>query len=530
MIELETSLRTLQERLDRANRKVAKSEAQVSDLTKDRDALHAQLGMAYLDAKQDDADESTALTTELQKLRKELRRVTKDHQKRIDQLTKQESELRGKIERREKAVTQMASLAKELYNTRVALLPHAQGQAPACDPSIRVEKLRQPVEQQHREISNATSLPRRRSGPSSEHTARQRSGAERRKAMRTDDIDAYDSEENAGRPDADATTDLQLPRSQQQQFELTKDNDFLSFMDGDEVEKLRTVVDADKERLAQLGGRVSQQQDTSRQNRKSSMKKVSYGDFTEHSLPASEATNTTHNLTDRHETQRSMRSQTSERRRHRSTSRGDLTSAFLVPDVTLRSAQQDATTDAQGTIKHTTTIPRPIPVSDRMLEDPDTTTRPAQDPALALATVIKNVQDELVQYRAQLQEQEALYHQHDPSLSKRKRKIVFTRMQKLLSMIEARSDQVYALYDVLEGQKASGQMMKEEEVELTLQNLGLDAHAAAAGAEPSKTVIEDDGSEASGDESDLGDDFPTWDGIEATQTQTLDGLPRMTGR
>lgn len=507
----------------------------MSDLTKDRDALHAQLGMAYLDAKQDDADESTALTTELQKLRKELRRVTKDHQKRIDQLTKQETELRGKIKRREKAVTQMASLAKELYDTRVAMLPQTQTQTQARDPSIHVDKLRQPVEQQHREISNATSLPRRRSGPSSDYTARQRPGAERRRGMRTDHIDAYDSEEDAARTDADTTTNIQLSRTQQQQFELTKDNDFLSFMDGDEVEKLRTVVDADKERLAQLGGYHNQHQEASKPNRKSSMKKVSYGDFTEHSLPASEHTNTTRNGTDRQETQQSVRSQLSERRRRSGTSRGDQTSAFLVPDVTLRNTQQDAASVAQGTVKHHTTIPRPVPVSDRMPEDPDTTTRPAQDPALALATVIKNLQDELAQLRIQLQEQEALYHQHDPSLSKRKRKIVFTRMQKLLSMIEMRSDQIYALFDVLEGQKSSGQMMKEDEVEVTLQSLGLNEHAVGAAAEPSKTVIEDDVSEQSGDErdgedSDLGDDFPSWNGLEPTQTQTLDGLPRMSGR
>ena len=78
----------------------------------------------------------------------------------------------------------------------------------------------------------------------------------------------------------------------------------------------------------------------------------------------------------------------------------------------------------------------------------------------------------------QLSQQEALYNQHDPALSKHKRKIVYARIQKLLVAIEARMDQIYALYDVLEGQKTSGQMMKEEEVEVTLQNLGIDLAAA----------------------------------------------------
>lgn len=533
-IELEASLKTLQDRLDRANRKINKSENQVSTLTKDRDALHAQLGLAYLNAQDD--DESHALTNEVQKLRKELGRATKDHEKRMSQLTQQELELRGKIERREKAINEMASLAKELYNTRNAITAtskqHVSHQVER-EPSLRVEKARQPAQQQHREISGVGKLSNTQA-----NVKRTTSSQQRRQAMRTDNVTAYDSDadaDNDARSDAESTTHIGFDaRSNGGRAGLEKDADFMSFMDGDEVEKLRFVVEDERARLAQLQDPTSTRFEdmTSRSNanaaRKSAMKKVSYGDLTERSIPASEP-NTTRDMTEqRQETQQSMASQRSERRRRRSAAlEGEMTSAFLVPDVTLRQAAK--TTNGEQQTKQTRVVSRPTPVSDRMPQEEDATVRPAQDPALALAMVISNLQDELAHLRMELSEQENLYHKHDPSLSQRKRKIVYARIQKLLAAIEIRADQIYALYDVLEGQKASGQMMKEDEVEVTLQNLGLDLEAAMGNKQARKTLADDE-SEALPNDVDSDDDFPAWEGMEATQTQDLEKLGRLSVR
>ena len=126
------------------------------------------------------------------------------------------------------------------------------------------------------------------------------------------------------------------------------------------------------------------------------------------------------------------------------------------------------------------TVSKPIPVSERMPSpepnNDEPTIRPSQPPSVALATVIKNLEDEVKHLKIEESEYQAQYLSHDPSLSKRKREAVLRKIQRLLSLIETKSNQIYALYDVLEGQKQSGQEMNEEEVEVTLNKIGLDIH------------------------------------------------------
>lgn len=174
----------------------------------------------------------------------------------------------------------------------------------------------------------------------------------------------------------------------------------------------------------------------------------------------------------------------------------EMTSAFILPDITmnfinrvetassivLNPAQHesknctvchDALPASSETNKTAPAIPNPVPVSERMPaatpgnEDP--TIRPSQPPSLALATVLKQFEDEISHLRLELARQETLYNAHDPSLSKRRRKEVYGRIGKLLAVLERKSDMVYALYDVLEGQKGMG----KEEVEETLRSLGV---------------------------------------------------------
>ena len=192
----------------------------------------------------------------------------------------------------------------------------------------------------------------------------------------------------------------------------------------------------------------------------------------------------------------------------------DMTSAFIVPDITMRNprvfaggepnssatAQQifsnNANHDGQNCtvckrvvkhedahnhdeiVKETIKIPKPIPVSDRMPEaapfEEEPTIRPSQPPPVALATVIKGLEDELTHLKMQLLQYQSLYHQHDPALSKRKRKSVLEKIEKLTQAVDIKSDQIYALYDVLEGQKADGHEISEEEIEVTLQSIGID--------------------------------------------------------
>ena len=66
-----------------------------------------------------------------------------------------------------------------------------------------------------------------------------------------------------------------------------------------------------------------------------------------------------------------------------------------------------------------------------------------------------------------------IYDSHDPALTKRSRNSVFEKIQALYKAIELRADHIYSLYDVLEGQKQCGQEMSQEQVEVTLQSMGI---------------------------------------------------------
>jgi hypothetical protein len=172
--------------------------------------------------------------------------------------------------------------------------------------------------------------------------------------------------------------------------------------------------------------------------------------------------------------------------------------------------------------KETIKIPKPVPASDRMPEptpyEEEPTIRPSQPPPVALATVIKGMEDELTHLKIQLSHYQALYNQHDPSLSKRKRKSVYVKIERLMRVIDTKSDQIYSLYDVLEGQKATGQEMNEEQVEITLQSLGVDLGGLGLrGGELEEEETEENEGRPSWDveSGDSEGDLP-WEGFENT--------------
>ena len=192
-------------------------------------------------------------------------------------------------------------------------------------------------------------------------------------------------------------------------------------------------------------------------------------------------------LFDQHTGNVSVSSNTS-RRRRRAVSAEGMTSAFILPDITL-SGRAGSTAPAHDSGNCTAcppgtkniAIPTPIPVTDRpediAADITSATIRPSQPPAEALATVLKQVEDEVTHLKLNLSVQQRLYSQHDPSLSKRRRVEVKELMDQLTFQIEKRSDQIYALYDVLEGQKAAaatGADVDDVDVDQTLESLGID--------------------------------------------------------
>ena len=236
---------------------------------------------------------------------------------------------------------------------------------------------------------------------------------------------------------------------------------------------------------------------------------------------------------------RSTLSNTSRRRRRAASITEGMTSAFILPDITLRMpllasvdidiaqvcsiAHDKATCTAcphSASAHANMDIPAPVPVSSReSAQDPDVTSatiRPAQPPSKALATVMKQLNDEITHLKLQKLEQERLYAQHDPALGKKKRELVNNRIAHLHQEVQKRSDWVYALHDVLEGQKDAGQLETQQEVEETLMSIGIDP-AELSGrvgrSAPEGVIMEGDESEGS----EFGGELP-WAGLSDAES------------
>lgn len=121
--------------------------------------------------------------------------------------------------------------------------------------------------------------------------------------------------------------------------------------------------------------------------------------------------------------------------------------------------------------KKRVTVPRPVPVTDRDLTADDPTMRPSQSPGHALALVIKGLEDESRHMQLELSRLQAAYSGSDKAIGRRDRVALAEDIRMLLKRLEVKNDQIYSLYDVLEGQKAAGQAMTEEEIEMTVLNI-----------------------------------------------------------
>ncbi|CAD6499723.1 BgTH12-03831 [Blumeria graminis f. sp. triticale] len=122
-------------------------------------------------------------------------------------------------------------------------------------------------------------------------------------------------------------------------------------------------------------------------------------------------------------------------------------------------------------------VEKPIPVSNRIhITTPygdDPTIRPSTSPGRALATVIKGLKEEIEHTALKYNNVHKTYMSHDASLGRKIRKGLSNSMKSLHKEMEIKKDQLYALYDVLEGQKQAQQEMTDEFLDLTLTQLGV---------------------------------------------------------
>lgn len=366
----------------------------------------------------------------------------------------------------------------------------------------------------------------------------------------------------------------------------------LSYIDADQIAQLRRALEEERAALrAKASGTEARQtrEDTVRSAvstkstrqqslpRKSSMKDITertggtvFEDLT------GRVSNVDPTQTGRSEMDNSIVSNTS--RRRRSAPAENMTSAFIVPDITMH-ARKNSTSNIKldektarahdndnctvcrrenNNTNHNAAaeaepvqIPKLVPVSQRMPDDADATIRPSQSPADALALVVKELKDERAHLHLELAACRAMLEAHDVSLGMKKRGRINEVMLEILRLIEVKDTQIYHLYDVLEGQAAGGgeggEGLTEAEVEeLTREIRVQDGQAQQAAPEARKkgkgkgkkvtvrsfhesdredeeVVVSDDADE------DEEEDLP-WEGFEDTGSINFRGFDAVGGR
>ncbi|KAL8905945.1 MAG: hypothetical protein Q9207_002326 [Kuettlingeria erythrocarpa] len=199
------------------------------------------------------------------------------------------------------------------------------------------------------------------------------------------------------------------------------------------------------------------------------------------------------------------------RPKHSNISQNELTSGFIVPDITFdqrdimgsqaplplpayisphpqvdqKNEVRDGTERSDnlnyapiqefGQPAHQAAEPRELPpISDEELDltigDEEPTVRPSQSPDDALATVLDSLYAENAALQAEKGRYETSYNRLDVSISRRQRNRLAEKCQSLLEACQAKADQIYNLRDVVEGRK---QPFTQQQVDDTLHSLGL---------------------------------------------------------
>ncbi|KAG5437382.1 hypothetical protein PCANB_000813 [Pneumocystis canis] len=91
----------------------------------------------------------------------------------------------------------------------------------------------------------------------------------------------------------------------------------------------------------------------------------------------------------------------------------------------------------------------------------ENTLRPSMSPKNALSMVITQLEDEFKHLKLKYQEFIQSYEKIDPAVGKKKRKALVGKLKNIIEKLEAKADQIYALYDVTEITKESGNILKK---------------------------------------------------------------------
>ena len=457
--------------------------------------------------------------------------------------------LRAKLEAadRKLAITDItiANVSKE-RDSALAQLSNAFFSAEELKAENR--KLRKEIESLRLQLSKLNQRPSSTPKPAKE----------RKKKQIVVEVDATES------ADARIIQNEAPPMQTRNETSTVRDRTYLSFIDpASYVADLRKGIEEDRARNARRNENPLLQHDPTRTDRaasappieptftrKSSLKNVTNTKNVEeqHTMTGAQNTrdeaaedgdpSTNLDIADRRALDPNLtaRSNTSRRRIPMGNDFADdnMTSGFILPDITISNHKHAHLSDAaqavlntvapHGTdncivckrisgpektshVHKTVKIPALVPPSLRTpaptADNPDPTVRPAQPPKIALAVVVKELNDELAHLKSDLASYQALYNRTDPSLSRRRRVMVYEKIQLLLKSVEIKSDQIYRLNDVAEDQKD----MTKEEIEVTI---GLNDIVR-------EHVV---GGHADDDEDRENGHMQPWEGIESTEDLT----------
>ncbi|KAJ5341082.1 hypothetical protein N7541_010206 [Penicillium brevicompactum] len=560
--KLEAANLAMQNQLDIADRKAQVQESAIKRLNHDRESAITQLGAAYLEGR------------ELKVENEELRVENAELQSQISRLSNRRSREQDPVE---------ADASSDADESQVYTEPSGDMSRSTKDLTSRSARSHTKTKRQDdsrskvstqvdREISRlekeraddalfSIELGSRRTSASKPKTNATRSSESKssRKQPNT-------SKQRVKRVVLEDTTEPEVSNQTKASSE-TGDISLLSIIDENEISRLRRTLE--EERLMRKQRRASNPKETNptdtinstRQSilkntapRKSALRESkpeiprpasALGDHTAASKAATEGDSSLSVPIPERSRRHSDHSLPTPTQRKKQRNIPDMTSAFILPDITLHHVDlaasdpsklpQETQKALDGIAQHSgknctvckghsndcnhesVKVPKPVPVSERMSKpsvyNEEPTMRPSQPPAVALATVLKALEDELSHLKMQLATYQAAYNKLDASLGKRPRKALQEKIDKLFKDIDMKADQIYSLYDVVEGQKQDGHEMTEQEMEMTLESIGIDAGHIDI------TATTDKSSRHGQIDLDDEEDLP-WEGIESTGEMT----------
>ncbi|KLJ09082.1 hypothetical protein EMPG_15490 [Blastomyces silverae] len=594
---LEAANSALQNRLDISTRKISSHETTLKHLTQERDSARTQLGVAYLNL-QELKMENDALAQENDELMIQLESLTeypevtdgmRRTQTRDSKINRRDITARDPTEatgtHRTKPARDVNVDAQRQSSDKI----HQDRTQPysAKDTAARQQKQAEYDALFSLDLSHLTAQQPTKNTKTRANTAERKlpnTSKQRTKKAVVEHLN--DSELSEGEMGTET-------RGFRYRHGPTNDLTFLSFIDANEIAQLRKTLEEERvARKTRLNRDVTEQSKISNlglrlsgglahsaplkpslKNTASRAGRTGTVEMPDFNITEQRTTGNTRDLSQRNITNHSTSTAGPRRRQKRAE---DMTSALILPDITMHGvtakpgkplklseaaqrvlddvAQHDgkncsvckSVMNKNSTHDHSNgeghdsiKVTKPVPVSDRMPEpspyNEEPTMRPSQPPAVALATVLKSLEDELAHLKMQLALQQTMLNKHDASLGKKQRKSVLQTIESLLREIDTKSDQIYALYDVLEGQKENGHEMTQDEVDVTLQSIGLGRVSGKDAGDHTDRRRRDDtkGKGATRvQDSDSGSEYdePPWEGFESTGEVTGRSFSRKAGK